>query len=195
MHETHVTHTEHVSCLACVSIILSAFILTSCGTTIEPTPSVDLRTAVGGVVAARNGNRDVRGVIASAQQSLSRASTTNTATIALARQMEREASPHAASLAKLTDDYSTYISMLKHALFEADATLQTQEKALQATEQELAYALDASALSEKEKVALRKERDKWKTKYLKLTKYRWAVYTVLVVAVLSIVAKIKGVLF
>lgn len=88
-----------------------------------------------------------------------------------------------------------HITQLQQALIEADGILQTQEEALQATQQELAYAHDASVVSEKEKVALRKERDRWKTKYLKLTKYRWAVYTLLIVVVLSIIAKIKGFLF
>lgn len=195
MSHLHSLHACNVSWLACVIIAASAFTLTSCGTTIDPTPSVDLRSAVGRLDTARTGNVNARAAVANAKQTLRATKATNAATAALAKQMEREASRHAGSLEKLTQDYGAHITQLQQALIETDGILQTQEEALQVAQQELAYAHDASKLSEEEKVALRKERDRWKTKYLKLTKYRWAVYSLLVVVALSVIAKIKGFLF
>lgn len=83
----------------------------------------------------------------------------------------------------------------------ADRALQTQQLQIREANQEIFRLTKATALSQKQYNDLldisrqwEREADRYERKYLKLTKYRWAIYSLLGVSSLIVLAKIKGIL-
>lgn len=93
------------------------------------------------------------------------------------------------------------VAVLRVGLARADEVLIKQRDALRVAQVEVEHARRASDLSEVEKERLREvgarwqeEANRYERKYLRLTKYRWVVFTAFGVLVFLVVVKIKGVL-
>lgn len=113
----------------------------------------------------------------------------------------KEARSSISTAKKQLSNTSIDIDSLSESLDQADRALAAQQNQIAAANQEIITLQKATALSEKQYLELfnvsrqwEKEADRYERKYLKLTKYRWAVFSVLGASGLIIIAKIKGIL-
>ena len=113
----------------------------------------------------------------------------------------KEARSSISTAKKQLSNASIDIDSLSESLDQADRALAAQQNQIAAANQEIITLQKATALSEKQYLELfnvsrqwEKEADRYERKYLKLTKYRWAVFSVLGASGLIIIAKIKGIL-
>ena len=113
----------------------------------------------------------------------------------------KEARSAISTAKKQLGNTSIDIDSLSESLEQADRALAAQQNQIAGANQEITRLQKATALSEKQYQELfmvsrqwEKEADRYERKYLKLTKYRWAVFSVLGASGLIIIAKIKGIL-
>lgn len=148
--------------------------ITSCGD-IQQTQAVNL-TPVSKTITSVNGySKNARAELAVAKKISAEAETEAVGFRKVVDEMEVAKSPYRFVVAELQLSYEQKIRSLQAHIEHTDQILAQQQASLMLAESELEEAKQLSIANEAEKVELRKDRDKFKTKYEGLKKYRYII--------------------
>lgn len=154
--------------------IILPFVLASCSDVVQ-TQAVNL-TPVSKTVSTVNGySKEARHELAHAKAEIDAARDEAAKSAVLVGEMLDAGSEFAVEVATMRNSYESRLESLSKHINKTDAILVQQRASLDLAEYEIQELQALSYKSEKEKMELRQERDKFKIKYEGLKKYRFII--------------------